>query len=134
MIVITLALWHKTVKYMFYFTEWTRWNKNISFTWKGLSWSWFYGSWIYNYLCNLCLSPLKLWVRTLLRRSVLDTTLCDTVCQWLAEGRWYSRWTPVLSTNKTDSHDITEILLKVALSTINQTKALTWISQYFKDI
>ena len=23
-----------------------------------------YGSWIYNYLCNQCLSPLKLWVRT----------------------------------------------------------------------
>jgi hypothetical protein len=28
---------------------------------KGLSWSWSYGSWIYNYLCNQCLSPLKLW-------------------------------------------------------------------------
>jgi hypothetical protein len=28
-------------------------------------WSWSYGSWIYNYLCNQCLSPLKLWVRTL---------------------------------------------------------------------
>jgi len=24
------------------------------------SWSWSYGSWIYNYLCNQCLSPLKL--------------------------------------------------------------------------
>jgi hypothetical protein len=23
-----------------------------------------YGSWIYNYLCNQCLSPLKLWVKT----------------------------------------------------------------------
>jgi hypothetical protein len=31
----------------------------------GLSWSWLYGSWIYNYLCNQCLSPLKLWVLTL---------------------------------------------------------------------
>jgi len=28
---------------------------------------------------------------------------------------------PVSSTNKTDSHDITEILLKVALNTINQS-------------
>jgi hypothetical protein len=26
------------------------------------SWSWSYGSCIYNYLCNRCLSPLKLWV------------------------------------------------------------------------
>jgi len=24
----------------------------------GPSWSWSYGSWIYNYLCNQCLSPL----------------------------------------------------------------------------
>jgi len=24
--------------------------------------SWSYGSWVYNYLCNQCLSPLKLWV------------------------------------------------------------------------
>jgi len=30
----------------------------------GASWSWSYGSWIYNYLCNRCLSPLKLRVRT----------------------------------------------------------------------
>jgi len=29
--------------------------------------------------------------------------------------------TPVSSTNKTDRHDITEILLKVALNTIKQT-------------
>ena len=29
--------------------------------------------------------------------------------------------TPVSSTNKTDHHDITEILLQVALNTINQT-------------
>jgi len=29
-----------------------------------LSWSWSYGNWIYNYLCNQCLSLWKLWVRT----------------------------------------------------------------------
>jgi len=28
------------------------------------SWSWSYGSWIYNYLRNHCLSPLMVWVRT----------------------------------------------------------------------
>jgi hypothetical protein len=28
----------------------------------GQFWPWLYGSWIYNYLCNQCLSPLKLWV------------------------------------------------------------------------
>ena len=33
---------------------------------------WLYGSWIF-----------ALWVRILLRRGVLDITLCDKVCQWL---------------------------------------------------
>jgi hypothetical protein len=37
-------------------------------------------------------------------------------------SRWFSPGTLVSSTNKTDRHDITEILLKVALNTINQTK------------
>ena len=35
-------------------------------------------------------------------------------------GRWFSPDTPVSSTNKIDRHDITEILLKVALNTINK--------------
>jgi hypothetical protein len=35
-------------------------------------------------------------------------------------GQWFSSGTPVSSTNKTDHQDITEILLKVALNTINQ--------------
>jgi hypothetical protein len=52
--------------------------------------------------------PIKLW-------DVLDTTLCDKVCHWLPTFRWVS---PVSSINKTDRHDITEILLKVALNTI----------------
>jgi hypothetical protein len=56
----------------------------------GPSWPWSYGSWIYNYLCNQCLSPLMLWVRIPLRRSVLNTALCDKVCQWLAAGQWFS--------------------------------------------
>ena len=47
---------------------------------------------------------------------------CDEVCQRLSTGRWFSPVTPVSSTNKTDPHDITEILLKVALNTINQAK------------
>ena len=37
------------------------------------------------------------------------------VIKLLATGQWFS---PVSSTNKTDCHDITEILLKVALNTI----------------
>ena len=67
---------------------------------------------LYNYLCNQCLSPLTLWIR------ILDTTLCDKVLQLLATGWWLSLSTLASSTNKADHHDITEILLKVALKTI----------------
>jgi len=31
---------------------------------SGPLWSWSYVSWTYNYLCNQCLSPLTLWVRS----------------------------------------------------------------------
>ena len=40
---------------------------------------------------------------------------CDKVYQLLAHGRWFSPGTPASSTTKTGRHDITEILLKVAL-------------------
>ena len=82
---------------------------------KGTSWSWLYSSWINYYLCNQCLSQpsFTLWVWILLTRRVLDQTLC--VCQWFCRGTLAS------STNKTDRHDITEILLKVASSTITVT-------------
>jgi hypothetical protein len=57
---------------------------------------------------NLFYEPRSLW-------GVLDTTLCDKVCQWLSSD------IPVSSINKTDRNDIAEILLKVALNTITLT-------------
>ena len=44
----------------------------------------------------------------------------DNVYQLLAHGRWFS---PASSTTKTGRPDIAEILLKVALNTINQIKS-----------
>ena len=69
----------------------------------------------------VCYKSDLLWVRIPIGAKC--TTLCDKVCQWLATGRWFSPGPPVPSTNKTDRHDITEILLKVTLNTIkpNQT-------------
>ena len=67
---------------------------------RGRRGSWSYGSWIYNYLCNQCLSPLMLWVRISLRQGVLNTTLYDKVCQLLEAVWWFSLGTPVSSTNK----------------------------------
>ena len=57
------------------------------------------------------------FVRILLRRGVHDTTLCDKVDLVTCAGWWF----PASSINKTDCHDITEILLKVALTTITLT-------------
>ena len=56
------------------------------------------------YLYNQCLSPLMLWVRISIRAR------CTT---------------SFFVIKKKNCHDITEILLKVALNTINQTKPHT---------
>ena len=45
-------------------------------------------------------------------------SFCDKICQCLAAGLWSSPGTLVSATNKPGRHDITEILLKVALNTI----------------
>jgi hypothetical protein len=60
-----------------------------------------------------------LWVRISIKTRC--TALCDKACTWLATGRWFSPGLPVSSTNKTISHDIAEIVLKVALNNIKQT-------------
>jgi hypothetical protein len=101
-----------------------------------------YSSWFKrnkNSLHLICLSPiivLLLWVR--LPLWARSTTLCDQVGQWLATGRWFS---PGPSTNKTDRHHITEILLKVALNTIKPTQTIhlllntrdMWVSEWVSE-
>ena len=47
-----------------------------------------------------------------------DTSLWDKVCQRLAAGRWFYLGIPISSTNQSHCHEITDILLKVALNTI----------------
>ena len=54
-------------------------------------------------------------------RCTRKKTLCDQVCQCLAAGLCFSPGILVSSTNKTDCHNITEILLKVVLNTIDLT-------------
>jgi hypothetical protein len=51
------------------------------------------------------------------------TVASDKVYQLLTHGRWFSPGTPTSSTTKTGRHDIAEILLKVALNTMNQIKS-----------
>ena len=114
-VTIVLSVHLQFTAFDYPFAHYIVWPLNL----RRPSWSWSYGSWIYNYLRNQGLSPLKFWIRIPLRRGVLDTTLCDKVSRWLATSRWISSGIPVSSTNKTDRHDIAEIFLKVALNTIN---------------
>ena len=77
-----------------------------------------FGRWIHKYLCNHCLSPLSCEFESHSAWGVLDTTLCDKVCQWLAADLWFSL---VSSTNKAERHYKTEILLNVTFNTITLT-------------
>jgi hypothetical protein len=52
-------------------------------------------------------------------RLSMGVQVVSKACQWLTTGRWFSPGTPVSSTNKTDRHNVTEILLKVELNTMN---------------
>jgi hypothetical protein len=51
--------------------------------------------------------------------SYFDIQNLQLVILLLAQGRWFSPGIPASSTTKTGRHDISEILLKVALNTIN---------------
>ena len=108
---------------------------DLNITWRWIwrsseesSWSSSCGTWIYNYLCNQCLSPLMLWFESRSWWGVLDTTLYDKACQWLVTGRCFLRVLPFPPPNKTNRHDITEILLKVALNTITLPLTVVLIS------
>jgi len=54
-------------------------------------------------------------------RGVLDTTSCDKLYQRIVVGRWFFQSTAVSATNKVDRHNMTEIVLNVALNTITLT-------------
>jgi len=56
---------------------------------------------------------------------------CDKVCQWLVAGRWFFPGAPVSSIKLTAT--ITEILLKVALSTITLSPFKNQLRSYAED-
>jgi hypothetical protein len=79
------------------------------------SWSWSYGrysSWIYNYLYNQFISPLKCHgaVYTIQHYVI-------KVCPWLVTGGCFFLDFFIY---KNDRYEITDILLNVVLDTINQ--------------
>jgi hypothetical protein len=62
----------------------------------------------------------RAWLCKLQKGCTRLAAASDNVYQLLAHGRWFSPGTPASSTINTSRHDIAEILLKLALSTINQ--------------
>ena len=73
---------------------------------------------LYQFNYSRCQNILSTTLMTIFVRSFIP------ISENLATGRWLSPGPPgppVSSTNKTDRHDITEILLKVMLSTIKPT-------------
>jgi len=70
---------------------------------------------------------IKFWPKSIIyhvmlfsQRGVLDTTLCDKVCQWLAAVLWFSPSTPIFPKNKTDHQDIAEILWTNVIDVVSQ--------------
>ena len=87
---------------------------------------WSYSSWIYNYLCNQYLSPLT-WVWIPPGWGVLDTTLCDKVCQWLAAGQWFSQNTLASSTNKNLPPRYNWNIVESGIKHYNPTSLYPWL-------
>ena len=76
---------------------------NISIISWGSLLSLSYGSWIYNYLCNQYLSPLKLWVRTpFMVRCTWYNIMWSSLSVTCDRSEVFSGFL----TNKTDRHDI----------------------------
>jgi hypothetical protein len=63
---------------------------------------------------------VRAWLCKLQKGCARLAAASDKVYQLLAHGQWFSPGTPAPSTTKIGRHDLAEILLKVALSKINQ--------------
>ena len=57
------------------------------------------------------------------KESIRLAAASDKDYQLLSHGRWFSPDAPASSNTTTARHDIAEILLKVALNTINQIQS-----------
>ena len=83
---ILIRLGFHTLLYYYFFTWYKGTNGWLKLkSHKGSSWSWLYGSWIYNYLCNQCLPPLKWWVQ-------IPVTACCTrynFMRYSLQGLWF---------------------------------------------
>ena len=66
--------------------------------------------------------------------AIIDTTLYDKVCSELRQVGGFPPSNLVSSTNKSDNHDIIEILLKMVLNAINPIQSLNIDSHFQLDV
>ena len=108
-----------------------KYNKNLIYCCIVCNWRYIYlccsegPSWcdrmVFGFTTTCAISAYHHWsceFESLLWSGVLDTALCDKVCQWLVAGQWFSPGTPPI---KLDCHNLTEILFKVAVNTLTLT-------------
>jgi hypothetical protein len=76
----------------------------------------------------ICLSPLTLRVWIPLRGVLLDTTLFDKVCQWLATGQWFSPNTPAAECDATNNQPGVRFRVVVFSATFNNILVISWWS------
>jgi hypothetical protein len=93
----------------------------LAIKFKGPLWLRSYAYWIYINIYYHCQLQLKWCV-------VLDTFLYD-FCQWVASDRRVSTCALATSNNKTQCHEIIEILFKVELNTDNISTYIHFIRQ-----
>ena len=85
-------------------------------TWSSLSVTWYVIKFVSHLMHDQVCQSLDTWSSlsvTWYMIKFVSHLIRDQVCQSLVTGWWFSLGTLVSSTNKTDRHDITEILLKV---------------------
>ena len=116
---LNLLIYYISCKKQFRCCFWS-WPQSV----RILGQSWSYGSWNNNYLCNqfCCEFKYRSW------RGVLNTTLCDKVCQWLAVDLWFSLGTLGFLRQEDLQPRYNDILLKVALNTTTTITVSIYIS------
>jgi hypothetical protein len=90
---------------------------------------------VFGFTTTYAISAYHHWCREIESWSERGVQHYVKVCHWHVTSPWFSLGPSISSSNKTDHHEITEILLKVALNTIKQTKHMTrqtrWTKNYY---